>query len=285
MHPTPRSTRRLLSITVLVLLLHGVVIGAVVRLLEQIPPQPPKLPPSAVLAAGRIEVVAAAGGIGAPAKASDGRVVADSRASQSPTVQGLPPSAPQRVPQSLPSNASQPSAHAVPVAAQAPGLVVPSALALDGQPKVISNPSDQTRSLGSTVAGAGANAVLAPRASGDSSAVSAPTPLAATKLAPAGATASSFEEPLQEADYLEPLPVTYPPQSRLRREQGRVVVKVLIGVDGRAQQTEVLTSSGYPRLDQAALASVRAGRFRPAQRGDAAQAAWYQVPVRFDLAP
>jgi len=90
---------------------------------------------------------------------------------------------------------------------------------------------------------------------------------------------------LKEADYLEPLALTYPLQSARRREQGRVVVKVLIGADGRALQADVLTSSGYPRLDQAALASVRAGRFRPAQRGDTAQEAWYQVPVRFDLPP
>jgi protein TonB len=62
-----------------------------------------------------------------------------------------------------------------------------------------------------------------------------------------------------------------------------VVVKVLISADGRAQQAEVLTSSGYPRLDQAALASVRAARFRPAQRGNTVQEAWYQVPVRFEL--
>ncbi len=88
---------------------------------------------------------------------------------------------------------------------------------------------------------------------------------------------------MQEADYLEPLSPTYPPLSARLREQGRVVVKVLISADGRAQQAEVLTSSGYPRLDQAALASVRAARFRPAQRANTVQEGWYQVPVRFEL--
>jgi TonB family protein len=60
-------------------------------------------------------------------------------------------------------------------------------------------------------------------------------------------------------------------------EQGKVLVHVLIGVDGTAQQAEILQSSGFDRLDQAALApfsvALRARQARRRARGHVVQRA------------
>ncbi len=56
----------------------------------------------------------------------------------------------------------------------------------------------------------------------------------------------------------------YPRLSRRRREEGRVLVGFHITSDGRFEQVRVLESSGRPRLDRAALETVRrTSPFRP----------------------
>jgi protein TonB len=42
-------------------------------------------------------------------------------------------------------------------------------------------------------------------------------------------------------------------------------------------------SSGYPRLDQAALEAVRQWRYQPARRGSEAIPFWYVQPLTFSL--
>ena len=69
----------------------------------------------------------------------------------------------------------------------------------------------------------------------------------------------------------------------MRGEQGRVLVNVLIGVEGRAQKVELKTGSGFERLDQAALTSVQRWRFVPGKKGGVPQAMWFTVPVNFVL--
>ncbi len=56
----------------------------------------------------------------------------------------------------------------------------------------------------------------------------------------------------------------YPRLSRRRREEGRVLVGFHIASDGHFEQVRVLESSGRPRLDRAALETVRrTSPFRP----------------------
>jgi protein TonB len=79
-------------------------------------------------------------------------------------------------------------------------------------------------------------------------------------------------------------PPDYPPLSRLRQETGTVVVRVLIGVDGRAQRARVAQSSGYARLDDTALLTARdRWRYRPGTRAGVPEAMWFDVPIRFML--
>jgi protein TonB len=89
--------------------------------------------------------------------------------------------------------------------------------------------------------------------------------------------------PSSNADYLKnPAPV-YPALSLRMNEQGQSLVKVLIGSDGQAQRAELAKSSGYDRLDRAAVAAVLQWRFVPGQRGGVAESMWYQVPINWKL--
>jgi protein TonB len=72
--------------------------------------------------------------------------------------------------------------------------------------------------------------------------------------------------------------------SLLQHESGTVVVRVLIGTDGRAQKARIEKSSGYTRLDDTALTTARdRWRYRPGTRGGVPEAMWFDVPIRFTL--
>ena len=58
----------------------------------------------------------------------------------------------------------------------------------------------------------------------------------------------------------------YPRVSRKRGERGRVLVKVFINRDGSSEKVEIEQSSGFNRLDQAAMISAKKCRFVPAKR-------------------
>lgn len=89
--------------------------------------------------------------------------------------------------------------------------------------------------------------------------------------------------PSTDADYLQNPKPPYPPLSKRLGEQGQVIVRVLIGTDGTAQKTEIKQSSGYDRLDQAALATVMRWRYVPGKRAGVAESMWFNVPISFVL--
>ena len=104
----------------------------------------------------------------------------------------------------------------------------------------------------------------------------APTPAPAPQPKPAP---PGIELPSSDADYLQnPRPV-YPPMSKRLNEQGTVLVRVLIGADGIAQQAEVQQSSNFDRLDQAAVATVLRWRYVPGKRAGKPEAMWFTVPI------
>ena len=75
----------------------------------------------------------------------------------------------------------------------------------------------------------------------------------------------------------------YPPLSRRRSEEGVVILELLILPDGSVSEIHVRKSSGYRRLDQAALNAVSRWRYRPATKAGVAIAYRYLQPVRFSL--
>jgi protein TonB len=56
----------------------------------------------------------------------------------------------------------------------------------------------------------------------------------------------------------------YPAISDRLNEEGTVVLKMNVGVDGSVKATEVASSSGFKRLDDAAVAALSLCKFKPA---------------------
>jgi periplasmic protein TonB len=52
---------------------------------------------------------------------------------------------------------------------------------------------------------------------------------------------------------------------------------------GQAEKIEISTSSGFSRLDDAALSTVQGWRFVPGTRAGIPEAMWVEVPIRFVL--
>lgn len=108
-----------------------------------------------------------------------------------------------------------------------------------------------------------------------------PAPVAVAPVAPAAPPAVQL--PSSDADYLQNPKPAYPPISRRLGEQGKVIVRVLIGADGQAKKTEIRQSSGFDRLDQAAVTTVMRWRYVPGKRGGVAEEMWFNVPINFVL--
>lgn len=78
-------------------------------------------------------------------------------------------------------------------------------------------------------------------------------------------------------------PPPYPPLSRRLGEAGKVVLRVELDETGRVSAAQVVSSSGFDRLDAAALAAVRTWRCRPALRDGQAVRAVAVQPFDFTL--
>lgn len=78
-------------------------------------------------------------------------------------------------------------------------------------------------------------------------------------------------------------PPGYPVESRRKREQGIVELLVIVGLDGRVEAISVSRSSGFERLDKAALGAVRKWRWSPTVRDGAATKVRGTVEIPFVL--
>ena len=106
-------------------------------------------------------------------------------------------------------------------------------------------------------------------------------PVAAATAGPPSPPA--VQMPSSDADYLQNPKPAYPAISRRLNEQGRTTIRVLIGADGLPQRAEIGKSSGFSRLDDAALATVMRWRYVPGKRGGVAEAMWFNVPINWVL--
>lgn len=121
-------------------------------------------------------------------------------------------------------------------------------------------------------------------AAGPANAQAAPDDAPATARSGTGqAAAPAVVLPSADADYLDNPSPSYPRLSKRLGEQGTVIVRVLISVDGRAELAELRRSSGFERLDQAALETVRRWRYVPGRVNGQPAALWFQVPIHFVL--
>jgi len=97
------------------------------------------------------------------------------------------------------------------------------------------------------------------------------------------ALAAPVVPPRFDAAYLNNPAPSYPALSRRNGEAGKVLLRVHVSSDGKPQQIDLQRSSGYSRLDDAAIAAVRQWRFIPAKRGDENLTEWVLVPLVFKL--
>jgi protein TonB len=109
----------------------------------------------------------------------------------------------------------------------------------------------------------------------------APSPAAPVTNAPATAaertvSASSTPKSVSHVDCDIPRP-DYPDVSKRRNESGTAVIRFVVGLSGHIETAEMQKSSGYPRLDDAALAAIHAGVCQPyRENGEAVRAAYSQ---------
>ncbi len=103
----------------------------------------------------------------------------------------------------------------------------------------------------------------------------APTPapprmvvVSAAPAAPSGPVSVSD----LSAKLIDGKPPRYPIESRRKREQGTVVLDILLNTDGTVASLAIAHSSGFDRLDKAALDAVRKWRWSPTMRGGQAVA-------------
>ncbi len=161
----------------------------------------------------------------------------------------------------------------VPVAQQPKPL--PQAARPDARPIVrhIPTPPQTAPAAAPKAESAPASLTTAPQASpAREEAVPAPV------VAPAPVTAARFD-----ADYLQNPPPAFPMLSRKLHEEGKVLLLVQVSARGEAGAIQIKQSSGYPRLDDAAISAVRTWRFIPARRGTEPVASSVVVPLVFRL--
>ena len=86
---------------------------------------------------------------------------------------------------------------------------------------------------------------------------------------------------VSDVEYLRPPEPRYPPASRAAREEGLVLLRVLVDERGRAQTIDVVRSSGHSRLDEAARVAVLRALFKPHIENGIARTALVTVPIEF----
>jgi protein TonB len=94
--------------------------------------------------------------------------------------------------------------------------------------------------------------------------------------------ASTAPKNVSHVDCTIPKP-DYPDISKRRGENGTAIVRFVVGLTGRIETVQLQTSSGYARLDEAALAAVHASVCQPYSENGAPVRAAYSQSFVFGL--
>jgi periplasmic protein TonB len=79
------------------------------------------------------------------------------------------------------------------------------------------------------------------------------------------------------------VPPLYPDDALAQRVQDTVILQVLVGPAGSAEEIRVLRGSRKaPSLNDSAVAAVRQWVFDPARKGGRTVSCWYNVGVPFE---
>lgn len=97
------------------------------------------------------------------------------------------------------------------------------------------------------------------------------------------AVVAPTKEAIFDAAYLSNAAPSYPSLSRQLEEEGTVILNAYVSADGKSQDVIIKKSTGFSRLDEAAIATVKKWNFIPAKQGDKIIASWVQIPISFVL--
>ena len=126
---------------------------------------------------------------------------------------------------------------------------------------------------------------IAPSQSSKTSAAAAASPSANSRQEIVGSSSKASEltttPPRLDPAYLHNPAPMYPALSKRNRETGTVLLLVNVNPEGNATTVTLHKSSGYDRLDQAAIQAVTRWRFVPGMRGQSAISATVIVPISF----
>jgi periplasmic protein TonB len=127
-----------------------------------------------------------------------------------------------------------------------------------------------------------------PKAEASEKAITAPVaePSIPTKTEPhlpSTPSVPTIQPPSAQAQGLNNQPPVYPQLSRKKKEQGTVLLLLMVKADGTVGEVQITTSSGFSRLDQAAIQAVKRWNFQPAQQQGKSIDFWYELPLTFRL--
>ncbi len=170
------------------------------------------------------------------------------------------------------------TALSTPMPGRAPALPLLAAPAVEVRPVVTPAAPEQAPAPAPAVE---AMPAPIPKTAFDTPRLSAPSPTPT----PAPAPAAAEPRPVSSSAirYRVPPPVAVPLASRRLGESGTVWLRVRVDRQGLPAQVSVHQSSGYPRLDEQALAAMQAARFVP-QSDNGTPIEWVVIaPLAYDL--
>jgi protein TonB len=109
-----------------------------------------------------------------------------------------------------------------------------------------------------------------------------PAPVAITPAPPPVAHTPVRMAPVIDAAHSCPKP-PYPMATRRNEETGTVTLKFLIGVDGQVLKSEVESTSGHARLDEAAKNALSQCRFKPGSIDGKPEQSWAKLQYVWKL--
>ncbi len=89
--------------------------------------------------------------------------------------------------------------------------------------------------------------------------------------------------PTLDSRYSDSFQPAYPSDMRLGEREGRVVVRVLIGIDGRVKDVEQVSAASASFFEATRKQALAKWRFKPGTKDGVAIEAWHTMAVRFVL--
>jgi protein TonB len=131
---------------------------------------------------------------------------------------------------------------------------------------------------------AAANTAAAMSSQSDSSSGQASAQAASHRQGGADAAGPITQAANYSAAYLNNPAPEVPYLARQRCQSGRVLLRVLVGANGKPLKVDIETGSGCEAYDRSAQQTVKnQWRFEPAKRGNSAVESEVQVPIRLNL--